>query len=76
MRGWSMRDTLSRIRCPVLAIQGAEDGHGSPAQLEAIRAGVSGPAESILLPGCGHVPHLEAAPAVLAAIRDFVQRAV
>lgn len=76
MRGWSMLDRLPRIRCPVLAIQGAEDMHGSSAQLEAIRTGVSGPADTILLPGCGHVPHLEAAPAVLAAIRDYLQRTV
>lgn len=73
MRGWTMLDRLPRIRCPVLAIQGAEDAHGSPAQLEAIRTGVSGPVETKLLSGCGHVLHLEAPEAVLSAIRGFLQ---
>lgn len=74
MQAWSMLDDLRDIRCPVLAIQGAADVHGSPAQLEAIRDGVSGPVETQLLPGCGHVPHLEASEVTLSAIRDFISR--
>ncbi|MDM7945434.1 MAG: alpha/beta hydrolase [Oceanibaculum nanhaiense] len=76
MRGWSMRHTLPSIRCSVLAMQGADDLHGSPAQLEAIRNGVSGPVETMLLPGCGHVPHLEAPEATLSAICDFLPRSI
>jgi pimeloyl-ACP methyl ester carboxylesterase len=42
-RAWSMVDRLPRITCPVLAIQGADDEYGLPAQLDAIVAGVARP---------------------------------
>jgi pimeloyl-ACP methyl ester carboxylesterase len=71
-RGWSMTDRLTRITCPVLAVQGADDEHGTRAQIDAIVAGVSGPAESLLIPGCGHVPHLQAREVLLARAAKFV----
>jgi pimeloyl-ACP methyl ester carboxylesterase len=70
-RSFDMRDALPSIRCPVLAIQGAEDEYGTPAQLEAIKAGVSGPCETWLVPDCRHAPHFEAADRVLPRIADF-----
>jgi len=70
-RSFDMRDALPSIRCPVLAIQGAEDEYGTPAQLDAIRAGVSGPCETWLVPDCRHAPHFEAAERVLPRIAAF-----
>lgn len=72
-RGWSMVDRLPAIRCPALAIQGEADEHGTNAQVEAIVSGVSGHAESHLIPGCGHVPHHEARGVVLGRMRRFVR---
>jgi pimeloyl-ACP methyl ester carboxylesterase len=72
--GWSIADRLARITCPVLAVQGLDDEHGTPAQVEAIVAGVSGPAESFLIPGCGHVPHLQARDALVARAAAFIGR--
>lgn len=71
--GWQMLDRLPAVTCPVLAIQGAEDEYGLPSQIEAIRDGVSGPAQALLLPDCGHVPHLQAPAAVLDAVAAFVR---
>lgn len=71
-RGWRMTDRLARISCPLLAIQGADDAYGSEAQVAAIVSGVSGPAQPLILPGCGHAPHLEAPEAVRAAIERFI----
>jgi len=76
MRDWRMTDRLPAIRCPVLVIQGQTDDHGSPAQVEAIVNGVSGPVESWLVPGCGHAPHLEATEAVLERSAAFLRRAL
>jgi len=59
-RGWSMTDRLPRVACPVLAVQGLDDEHGTPDQIAAIVGGVSGPGEPFLIPGCGHSPHVEA----------------
>ena len=70
--GWSMTDRLKHITCPVLAVQGETDEHGTKAQLDAIAAGVSGPAESFLIPGCGHVPHAQAREALLVRAAAFI----
>lgn len=71
-RGWGMLDDLARITCPILAIQGELDEHGTLAQIDAITTRVSGPAEAAILPDCGHVPHLEQQEEVLAAMADFI----
>ncbi|WP_299615606.1 alpha/beta fold hydrolase [Pelagibius sp.] len=68
--GCEMRADLERITAPVLAIQGAGDAYGSPAQVEEIARRVSGPVEALLIPGCGHAPHLERQTEVLAAITE------
>ena len=72
-REWHMKDRLPAIQAPVLAIQGADDAYGTPAQLEHIAAGVSGPVETLLIPDCGHTPHAEARDAALAAMKRFVE---
>lgn len=64
---------LRAITCPVLAIQGEDDAYGTPAQLDMIRAAVSGPVETMLLPDCGHAPHAEAPDLVREAMRRFAR---
>jgi pimeloyl-ACP methyl ester carboxylesterase len=61
------------ITCPVLAIQGADDEYGLPAQLDAIVAGVAGPAERALVPDCAHDPHHQARADVLERMIRFVR---
>lgn len=64
---------LRAITCPVLAIQGADDAYGTPAQLDMIRAAVGGPVETMLIEDCGHAPHHEASERVLAAMTNFAR---
>ncbi len=70
--GWDMLDDLARITCPVLAIQGENDEHGTMTQVDEITTRVAGPAEAAILPGCGHVPHLEQPQVVLDRIAGFL----
>ena len=72
-QAWSILDRLPRITCPVLAIQGADDEYGLPAQLDAIAGGVTGPAERMLVPNCAHDPHQEAPAVVLERVAGFVR---
>ena len=72
-RDWNIERQLPGVRVPVLAMQGADDQYGTPAQVEAIARQVSGPAEALLLPGAGHSPHLDQPDAVIAAISRFVR---
>ena len=71
-RTWSIEAALPAVRIPVLVMQGADDEYGTPAQVDAIVRGVSGPARPMLLPGAAHAPHVDAPDAVIAAIRLFV----
>jgi pimeloyl-ACP methyl ester carboxylesterase len=57
--GWTMVDHLARIAAPVLALQGVADSFGTPRQLDMIARHCGGAVRTVLLPGCGHVPHHE-----------------
>ena len=72
-RDWNIEDVLADITAPVLLIQGEHDQYGTLAQVEAVRAGVAGPAELVVL-DARHAPHLEAPEETLAAAADFVRR--
>ncbi len=70
--GWNIEEYLPGINCPLLVIQGKDDEYGTPAQVEAIVSKVSGPAEPLIIPSCGHIPHLQAKEKVIEAIKNFI----
>jgi pimeloyl-ACP methyl ester carboxylesterase len=72
-RGWNIEAEIGTVVCPILALQGADDEYGTPAQLDSIRNHVSGPCRTILLPDCGHVPHFQSRQLATAAIVEFVK---
>jgi len=65
---------VREVRCPVLAIQGAEDEFFTRAQVDALRALVPAPVDFSQLAGCGHAPHRQAAAAVVTAAARFIAR--
>jgi hypothetical protein len=69
-RAFDITGFLPGIRVPVLAVQGEDDPYGTPDQLRALGAS----AETLLIPGARHAPHLEAPAATLSAIVGFIQR--
>ena len=71
-RRWNIEEYLPRIKAPVLAMQGVNDEYGTMAQLEAIRAKVSGECELVTLENCGHSPHRDQPEQTLAALVRFV----
>jgi pimeloyl-ACP methyl ester carboxylesterase len=68
---WDIRQYLSRITVPVLAIQGRKDPYGTPAQAEIIGRRTTD-AQHLLLPHCGHSPHRDHPKAVLERLHKFV----
>jgi pimeloyl-ACP methyl ester carboxylesterase len=70
-RTWNIEDVLAGVIAPTLLIQGEHDQYGTPAQLDAIERGVSGPVERLLL-DCRHAPHLEAPEETLRATVAFL----
>lgn len=73
-RAWNIEDVLPGITAPTLVIQGADDEYGTWKHVESIQHGSSGPVETLLLPHCGHAPHVEQRDAVLAAMTGFIAR--
>ena len=69
---WNIEEYLPQIRVPLLVIQGEDDGYGTVRQVQAIARHAGGPAQTLLLPGCAHVPHREARDETLAAMQAFV----
>ncbi len=62
---------LPRLSLPVLALAGEEDTLIPPAEAQAIARAVPG-ASLKLLPGCGHLPNLEAPEAFRDAVSSFL----
>jgi pimeloyl-ACP methyl ester carboxylesterase len=73
-RAWNIEDVLAGVRCPVLAIQGADDEYGTLAQIDAIERGVAGPFERLVLSNCKHAPHRDQEQATLDAMARFIAR--
>jgi pimeloyl-ACP methyl ester carboxylesterase len=70
-RAWNIEQYLPYIRCPVLAVQGEDDEHGTMAQIDAIAALVPH-ARLLKLPACGHSPHRDQPAALTDAVVAFM----
>jgi pimeloyl-ACP methyl ester carboxylesterase len=69
-RAFDITDYAARIQVPVLALQGEDDPYGTAEQLRVLKGG----AQTHLVAGARHAPHLEAKQATLDLIVPFVQR--
>ncbi|MCL4725095.1 MAG: alpha/beta hydrolase, partial [Rhodocyclaceae bacterium] len=73
-RAWNIEEYLPQVTCPVLALQGADDEYGTPAQVEAIRKQAKGEVEVLMLADCRHSPHKDQPQATLEAMAGFIER--
>lgn len=71
-RTWNVEAFLSKIVCPVLAIQGDEDHFGSYAQMASIQKYTRGKTTLLYLSGCGHIPHQQEKETVVEAMAEFI----
>ncbi|MEO8486194.1 MAG: alpha/beta hydrolase [Betaproteobacteria bacterium] len=72
-RTWNIEGETSRVRCPVLAIQGQDDEYGTMEQVERI-ARLAPDVDLVRLADCRHSPHRDQPAAVLEALVRFVDR--
>jgi pimeloyl-ACP methyl ester carboxylesterase len=75
-RRWNIEEYLPSIDAPVLVIQGEDDDYGTLRQVEAVVAQVQGSAESLVLPRCGHSPHIDQPEMVLEGSSRFIRQAL
>ena len=72
-RAWNIEAYVERVAAPLLVIQGEDDEYGTLAQVDAI-ARRAPQTERLVLPACGHSPHRDRAPEVLAASAAFIAK--
>jgi 3-oxoadipate enol-lactonase len=68
-----LRPELSQVKVPVLVLVGEQDEATPPPMSHELAAGLP-QARLKVIPGCAHVPQLQAPAAFLAAIGDFLGR--
>jgi pimeloyl-ACP methyl ester carboxylesterase len=73
-RDWNILDRVPRIDVPMLLLQGTKDEYGSAEQVHAAARAATAPAETVLIDGVGHAPHLEKPDETLDAVARFVRR--
>ncbi len=71
LAGLDLRDRLPSVRLPALVLVGEEDEATPPAMARELAAGLP-QARLLVLPGCAHVPQLQAPDQFLAAVRPFL----
>jgi pimeloyl-ACP methyl ester carboxylesterase len=71
-RAFNITGSLAGIKVPILALQGDADPYGTVEQLTVMKAHVTAPIQTRLIPKARHSPHLEAKDATLTAIAEFV----
>lgn len=72
-QSWTIVSLLPRIRCPVLLMQGEQDTFGTQHQIDLIKANVAGRADILMLPNCGHWPHIERPDQVIEQAATFIK---
>jgi len=72
-RAWNILDRVARIDVPMLLLQGTQDAYGTAEQVYAAARTTKAPAETVLLQGTGHAPHLEKPDTTLDTVARFVQ---
>ncbi|WP_246215709.1 alpha/beta fold hydrolase [Microvirga makkahensis] len=70
---WNLDEALNQVRCPTLALHGDQDEYGSERHPERIARLTPGPADPVILSGCGHVPHREQPERVLREVTLFLK---
>jgi 3-oxoadipate enol-lactonase len=69
-----IRDQLKTVTAPVLVLVGEQDEATPPAMSRELADGIAG-ARLEVLPGCAHVPQLQAPEVFMRAIRPFIDPA-
>lgn len=63
---------VAQVRVPCLSISGSDDQYAPPELVARFLGGLQCPHQQVVIPGCGHLPFLEAPDAFAAAARPFL----
>ena len=68
-----MKNTIPKVKCPLLAIHGENDEYGSIAFPLMISELSNGKSQMEIISNCGHVPHREQSDLILNLVNDFLK---
>ncbi len=68
---WSLKDSLPKMRCPVLVIHGDRDEYGSEQFPELICKLAGGSSLKCIISDCGHSPHREKEELVIGLVANW-----
>ena len=71
-RDWNIEAELAGIRCPVLAVQGADDEYGTLEQIDGI-ARKAPQTRTLVLQQCGHSPHRDQPEALSREAGNYIR---
>jgi pimeloyl-ACP methyl ester carboxylesterase len=71
---WNIEEYLPGVLAPTLILQGLDDEYGTEKQVDAIVRILGPRCETIMLPACGHAPHVDQRNAAEGAMAAFVAR--
>ncbi len=71
-KSWDIRNEIGSYTQPVLAIQGKNDQYGTEEQVDSIVSGHQN-RKGIVVPSCGHHPHLEKKELVIREIENWLK---
>lgn len=71
-KNWDITSEITGSMANGIFIQGADDQYGTEKQLDLISKNYSGPHSSLMIPNCGHHPHLEQSEIVLKTLEEFI----
>jgi len=69
---WNIEHEVTKIKVPVLAMQGVNDEYGTMEQVHRISE-ICGGCQVVEIPDCGHSPHRDQAETVLAQAGRFIR---
>lgn len=72
---WNIEDEVTKLTCPVLAIQGYDDEYGTMEQIDRI-ARLASRVELLKLEQCRHSPHRDQPAAVIDAATRFITQLI
>lgn len=71
-REWNIEQDIKTVVAPTLVIQGEKDEYGTANQVDGIMKGIASvKKQRLLIPGCGHHPHLSHTDSVITICRSF-----
>jgi len=69
---WTLKSSLTRVRCPLLVLHGERDEYGSTAFPDELASQAGGLSQKVIIKDCAHVPHREQEQFVLDLVEDFI----